>query len=335
MLKKDNKTKSSDSPLPSPYVTLFRLHRKRSAAEEKLALLKTAYTIKLKNKLSANNSVDQSQNRKMEPKVHLPVPSHFESAALKAALDILERLVVRDNLKLFVAPVNAYFYNTPDYYKVITEPLDLGTIKTRLLCGQYTSAFLALEKEKKVWSEENPFVKDVQLVWQNALKYNGANSEVGKEATALRKVFEGLLSVQRLETLSPETESVSTVEKKETLDRLSYSEEELYIVQKIKNDFFKLPSAKKANVLQFMTDKGMPEILVDENAKLLSSLHLEDLSTFMKEMLLEKEDTEDVNTNVSFLEQKPVEQKKIKVEDKKEAEVSSMEDFFTDSENSE
>lgn len=58
--------------------------------------------------------------------------------------------------------------------------MDLGTIKNKLETNQYSN------------SEE--VLKDVQLVWRNAYKYNQKNSQIYKYAKQLSKEFENLIN---------------------------------------------------------------------------------------------------------------------------------------------
>ncbi|KAH0785513.1 Bromodomain containing protein [Histomonas meleagridis] len=62
----------------------------------------------------------------------------------------------------FRAPVDPIRDNAPRYLEIITHPMDLGTMKKKLTRGEYTTV-----KE---------FVADIQLICDNAKKYNGETS---------------------------------------------------------------------------------------------------------------------------------------------------------------
>ena len=62
------------------------------------------------------------------------------------------------NADFFLKPVDAEFLQLKDYRRVITHPMDLGTVETKLAERQYASA--------------SDFVDDVRLIWANARKYN-------------------------------------------------------------------------------------------------------------------------------------------------------------------
>lgn len=53
----------------------------------------------------------------------------------------------------------------PDYFDVIKNPMDFSRVKSRLQVNHYQSI--------------SEFKSDVQLVFQNAIIYNGENSDVG------------------------------------------------------------------------------------------------------------------------------------------------------------
>ncbi|CAG8762686.1 17177_t:CDS:2, partial [Acaulospora morrowiae] len=75
----------------------------------------------------------------------------------------------------FYEPVDAEKLGVPDYYKIISNPMDLTTINSKLENDQYTSA------------EE--FEADIRLMFQNCYTYNGVGSEVHNMGKMLEEVF--------------------------------------------------------------------------------------------------------------------------------------------------
>ena len=71
----------------------------------------------------------------------------------------------------FLQPVNGE--EVHDYYDVITEPMDLGTMESKLDKDQYESV------------EE--FVKDVLLIVRNCKRYNAENTPYAKAAGKLER----------------------------------------------------------------------------------------------------------------------------------------------------
>jgi hypothetical protein len=86
---------------------------------------------------------------------------------------------------LFREPVDPA--RVPEYYKVIKYPRDLGTIRTRLNQNQYATV--------SFWE------RDVELVWSNAERFNGANTLIGGLAKAMEAKYKKLK--QNLKLTSP------------------------------------------------------------------------------------------------------------------------------------
>ncbi len=76
---------------------------------------------------------------------------------------------------IFSNPVDPIELGLPDYFDVIKEPMDLGLVKKRLLTGYYKSV--------------DNVVRDVLLVFSNAILYNGDDSDVGKMAIEMLNSF--------------------------------------------------------------------------------------------------------------------------------------------------
>jgi hypothetical protein len=92
---------------------------------------------------------------------------------------ILSRLMAHPSLNrkgIFNAPVDPVALGLPDYFTVISRPMDLGTVKTRLHAVSYAS-------RKHV-------ADDIRLVFQNAMKYNPPQNKVHTCARELCEFFE-------------------------------------------------------------------------------------------------------------------------------------------------
>lgn len=77
---------------------------------------------------------------------------------------------------VFNEPVDPVALGVPDYFTVITSPMDLSTIKEKL--------------QDSVYSSPLEFASDVRLTFDNALKYNPPGDAVNNMAKALSRVFE-------------------------------------------------------------------------------------------------------------------------------------------------
>lgn len=102
--------------------------------------------------------------------------SNSEATVMKQCETMLKRLMTHQYSWVFNTPVDAVKLKIPDYYTVIKHPMDLGTIKTKIASGAYSSP----------WA----FVADVRLTFTNAMTYNPPGNDVHIMADALSKLFE-------------------------------------------------------------------------------------------------------------------------------------------------
>ncbi|DBA00739.1 TPA: hypothetical protein N0F65_001210 [Lagenidium giganteum] len=79
----------------------------------------------------------------------------------------------------FNSPVDTTLRGLEDYVEIIKQPMDLGTIRKKLEDGCY-----------EVPNGHELFASDVRLIWENAVLYNGEQSEIGRAALALSDIFE-------------------------------------------------------------------------------------------------------------------------------------------------
>ena len=89
---------------------------------------------------------------------------------------LLGRLQNEDEEGWFAAPVDAEELGLDDYFQVITEPMDLGTVQAKLGRGEY--------------ADPQAFARDVFLVFENACRYNESPDHlVHRTAAALARSF--------------------------------------------------------------------------------------------------------------------------------------------------
>ncbi|XP_054777014.1 transcription factor GTE12-like [Prosopis cineraria] len=91
-------------------------------------------------------------------------------------VSILKSLMSHPYSWVFSKPVDPVALNIPDYFTIISEPMDLGTIKTKL--------------EKHVYYGIEEFAADVRLTFLNAMTYNPPSNDVHLMAKELKKIFE-------------------------------------------------------------------------------------------------------------------------------------------------
>ncbi|KAG2532381.1 hypothetical protein BBI17_003265 [Phytophthora kernoviae] len=92
---------------------------------------------------------------------------------------VRQTLYMQANSAPFNSPVDTNLKGLEDYLQIVRNPMDLGTIKMTLESGGYEGP-----------GGYDKFAADIRLVWENAVLYNGEESEVGRAALALSDVFE-------------------------------------------------------------------------------------------------------------------------------------------------
>ena len=103
--------------------------------------------------------------------------SQIEKAELKQkAMPILKVLSEQQFAWIFSKPVDPVAFNIPDYFEVVKHPMDLGTVRKKLENNQYVNL--------------NDFARDTRRVFNNAILYNGENSEVNMLAKQYGQLFE-------------------------------------------------------------------------------------------------------------------------------------------------
>ncbi|CAI7885941.1 unnamed protein product [Closterium sp. NIES-54] len=89
---------------------------------------------------------------------------------------LLKRLMSHKYGWVFKEPVDAAKLGLHDYHTVITNPMDLGTITAKIKASGY--------------QHPDELYSDVQLVWSNAMRYNGEGSDVYIMTLELKGLFE-------------------------------------------------------------------------------------------------------------------------------------------------
>lgn len=94
---------------------------------------------------------------------------------LDECLKLLHRIQKKDLNGFFLTPVDTVALMIPDYHKIITYPMDLGTVEKKLKTDQYTTI--------------DEFANDVNQIWKNCFLYNGPDHFVSQAASALEPTF--------------------------------------------------------------------------------------------------------------------------------------------------
>lgn len=141
-----------------------------------------------------HNFSNEKNKPGMSIKLKLPVPANSYKRGPQVALDaekvkrrkmdrsikqqcgsILEVLMSHKEGWPFLHPVDPVAFNIPDYFDIITKPMDLGTIKSKLKDNAYFTA------------EE--FAADVRLTFANCMRYNPPVNAFHVMAKELDEIF--------------------------------------------------------------------------------------------------------------------------------------------------
>jgi len=121
---------------------------------------------------------------------------------------VVMKAMMQHRLSLsFRKPVDAALLNLFDYHDIIKEPMDFGTIKSRL-------------EENFYWSAQE-CVQDFKLVFSNCYKYNQPNEEVVANAKELESFFNAKIGALPKPEMEVEAKAVAKCSR-ETLGLQDY-----------------------------------------------------------------------------------------------------------------
>lgn len=78
----------------------------------------------------------------------------------------------------FLEPVNPVLFNIPDYFDIVKQPMDLGTVERKLLNDEYPTV--------------EAFKADIQLIFYNCYLYNHSGDPVSLDAKKLEEQYHKL-----------------------------------------------------------------------------------------------------------------------------------------------
>lgn len=99
----------------------------------------------------------------------------MDGCKIRQCSAILNKLMTHPAGWVFNQPVDPVKLNIPDYFSIISQPMDLGTIKSKL--------------ETKSYSDTEEFSADVTLTFSNAMRYNPPDNDVHIMAKELFNIF--------------------------------------------------------------------------------------------------------------------------------------------------
>ncbi|MCB9093311.1 MAG: hypothetical protein H6620_12210 [Halobacteriovoraceae bacterium] len=101
-------------------------------------------------------------------------------ASLRKCYKILLLLRKHPKAGPFAQPVDHVSLKIPDYPLIIKEPMDLGTLETRLLRGNYR--------------DKTEFLRDLRRIWSNSLTYNPKNTSIYAITLEMQEFCEKLVN---------------------------------------------------------------------------------------------------------------------------------------------
>uniref|UniRef100_A0A803QHR8 Uncharacterized protein n=1 Tax=Cannabis sativa TaxID=3483 RepID=A0A803QHR8_CANSA len=171
----------------------------------------------------------------------------YSSQLFKSCVNLLEKLMKHKFGWVFNVPVDVKGLGLLDYNSIIKHPMDLGTVKSRLL-------------NKTLYKSPIEFADDVRLTFNNAMLYNPKGQDVHSMAEQLLKIFEdrwaAMRSLDRAESVTkpvnPNSVTTTPIPKKpkpmEAVKRDMTYEEKQMLSTNLQN----LPSEKLDNVVQII-----------------------------------------------------------------------------------
>ncbi|GAA5975739.1 hypothetical protein JCM10908_005265 [Rhodotorula pacifica] len=113
------------------------------------------------------------------PKVHKPHAAQAAGMSLQditACKSLIKKLLKDKKSFIFRAPVDPVKAGALDYFDVVQNPMDIGTMSAKLNAGVYPDRYA--------------FRDDFKLIVSNAKLYNGPHSPIGELANDLEQIFE-------------------------------------------------------------------------------------------------------------------------------------------------
>ncbi|KAL3654950.1 hypothetical protein CASFOL_000736 [Castilleja foliolosa] len=138
-----------------------------------------------------------SANKRSEAVKQGPRQSSGFVMLLNQCETLLARLMEHRQCWIFNEPVDIVKHNIPDYFTIIKHPMDLGTVKKKLLSNHYSNPM--------------DFAADVRLTFKNAMTYNPKGHVVHDMAHEMSKLFD--MKWKPIEKKIPSTPDESVAEK--------------------------------------------------------------------------------------------------------------------------
>lgn len=128
----------------------------------------------------------------------------FKKEYKDICLKIIDEIMRHPISEVFHQPVDPVADEVPDYLEIVRTPSDLSTVRKRLTTDQYQGL--------------DEFKRDVNLIWDNAILYNGRQSLPAYIADELSRIFRR--QMYTLEELTPEQWTADYLKARATMAKL-------------------------------------------------------------------------------------------------------------------
>ncbi|ROT40459.1 hypothetical protein SODALDRAFT_330175 [Sodiomyces alkalinus F11] len=224
----DVRANAAGSPQPAPP----RKESRPAAASPAAKPEREAYAIPPGGVPQVRRASTQNESDRPKRAIHPPKNRDIDYTAmqnfnkkklpleLQFAYDVVVELMEPKHHALnipFLEPVDPVALQIPNYWSVVKNPMDLGTIKSKLMTNEYQNA-------KQVQT-------DFQLVVKNCLKFNGPDHVVTLQAMQLEKLFKDAWAkkdqwMAKNTPVKPVSEAVTSEDSEDGSDEEEYEEEE-------------------------------------------------------------------------------------------------------------
>ncbi|CAJ1784480.1 unnamed protein product [Sphenostylis stenocarpa] len=128
------------------------------------------------NKSQKPRGWNRGSSGKFESAVRTASPTTANAMLMRDCESLLKKLMTHQYGWVFNTPVDVVKLNLPDYFSIIKRPMDLGSVKSKIVAGAYSGPL--------------EFADDVRLTFSNAMTYNPPGNDFHLMADTLSKFFE-------------------------------------------------------------------------------------------------------------------------------------------------
>ena len=127
------------------------------------------------NNGSRPTKMPKNQEGRFSSGLGIPKKSSPSDRILETCMPIVKKLIGHEYGWVFKDAVDPVELGIPDYFDIVKKPMDLTLVVNKLEGG--------------VYDDISSFEEDTKLVFENAILFNGSDSDVGVMAQELLNIF--------------------------------------------------------------------------------------------------------------------------------------------------